>query len=279
MVWIVKRDGRKEIFDRKKIIRTCIRSGASKEIAEEIAREVEKKVYDGINTEKILQMVLELLEEKTLAHAAKYDLKMALFRLGPTGYEFEKFVKKLLEEYNFKAKTNVYVSGKCVTHEIDVIAEKNGKKYMIECKFHNIPGSYTGLKEVLYTYARFLDLKEGFSLGKNDIKFESAWLFTNTKFSSDAKKFARCKGILLTGWKYPRSESIERMLERKKLYPITVLRSINKKIEEILINSNYVFCRDIIKSDVETLSEITNLKPNAIKKIIEEAQNIVNKNG
>ncbi|HIQ50239.1 MAG TPA: hypothetical protein EYH56_03540 [Nanoarchaeota archaeon] len=271
MIWVIKRDGRKEAFDKKKIINTCMRSGVSRELAEEIAEKVEKKVYNGITTDKILEMVLELLEEKTLAQAARYDLKMALFRLGPAGYEFEKFVSRLLEEYGYKTKTNVIVKGYCVSHEIDVIAEKEGKIYMIECKFHNTPGIYTGLKEVMYTYARFLDIKQG----SNEYCFSQAWLFTNTKFSSEAKKFAKCRDILLTGWKFPSDESIEKLLEKKNLYPITVLRNVSRSEKQAFINAGFVFCRDLLKENPKIISEITGIKLKKIKEIIKEAEKIL----
>ena len=212
-----------------------------------------------------------ILEEKTLAQAARYDLKMALFRLGPAGYEFEKFVSRLLEEYGYKTKTNVIVKGYCVSHEIDVIAEKEGKIYMIECKFHNTPGIYTGLKEVMYTYARFLDIKQG----SNEYCFSQAWLFTNTKFSSEAKKFAKCRDILLTGWKFPSDESIEKLLEKKNLYPITVLRNVSRSEKQAFINAGFVFCRDLLKENPKIISEITGIKLKKIKEIIKEAEKIL----
>jgi len=279
MVFVVKRDGRREEFDRRKIIRTCIRAGASREIAEKIAKEVEKRVYDGMSTEKILELVLSLLETYAFSSAARYDLKMALLRLGPAGYEFEKFVARLLKEYGYKTETNALVHGKCAEHEIDVIAKKGERIYMIECKFHNLPGIYTGLKEVLYTYARFLDLKEGFEEGKHEFDFAFPWLFTNTKFSQDAKKFAVCRNILLTGWRYPRSESIEKLLERKGLYPVTVLRNLRKREEEILINSGYVFCRDLLAVGMEEISGKTGIGMNTLKKLVEESREVVRGNG
>ncbi len=270
MVFVVKRDGRKETFDKRKIIRTCIRAGASRETAEEIARKVEKRIYNGISTEKILRMVLELLEEETLANAARYDLKMALFRLGPAGYEFEKFVARLLKEYGWKTRTNVIIKGRCVSHEVDVLAEKEGELYMIECKFHNIPGIYTGLKEAMYTYARFLDISQG----PADHRFVQPWLFTNTKFSNDAKKFAKCREMKLTGWRYPAGESIEKLLERKNLYPVTVLRSVSKREEHALVNAGYVFCRDLFKEKPKDISKYTGIKLKKINEIIREAEEI-----
>ncbi len=274
MVWVVKRNGEKETFDKRKIIRTCLRSGASKKVAEEIAREIEKRIYNGISTDEILKMVLELLEEKTIAQAARYDLKMALFRLGPTGYDFEKFVARLLREYGYKTKTNVIVKGFCVTHEVDVLAEKEGNLFMIECKFHNTPGIYTGLKEVMYTYARFLDIKQG----PNDHRFVKAWLFTNTKFSHDAKKYAKCRNVLLTGWKYPYGESIEKLLEKKKLYPITTLRNVSKREEESLIDNGFVFCRDLLKEEPKIISNSTGIKLKKVHEIVKEAKNLAGEN-
>ncbi len=278
MVWIRKRNGRREEFKKEKIIRTCRRAGVSREVAEKIAEEVEKRVYDGIPSSKILEMVLELIDEYTnRSTSSKYDLKMALFRLGPTGYEFEQFVARLLKEFGFETVRHVYVSGECVTHEIDVIAKKDGKTYMIECKFHNLPGSYTGLKEVMYTYSRLLDLREGNKNRKNNIKFDEAWLFTNTKFSSDAKRYAKCKGIKLTGWRHPKGESIEKMLEKKGLYPITVLKSLRKKEEEALVENGYIFCKDILKENPEILSQRTGISVFKIKRIMEEIKNIIYK--
>jgi predicted RecB family endonuclease len=53
--------------------------------------------------------------------------------LGPSGFLFEQFFSEILKNYGYKTKINVFLKGKIITHEIDIIAEKN-KKYMIECK-------------------------------------------------------------------------------------------------------------------------------------------------
>lgn len=154
-----KRDGRIEEFSKAKIVRTCLRAGASKRVAEKVADEVERRIYDGISTDEVLELVIEFLLKHEYAKAARYDLKRSLLRLGPTGFGFEKFVARLLEEYGYRTETNVVVGGRCVNQEIDVVAENERGRYMVECKFHNVP-IYTGLKETMYTYARFLDVKD-----------------------------------------------------------------------------------------------------------------------
>ncbi len=197
-IHVLKRDGRKEEFRREKIIRTCKRVGASEGIAKKIAKEVESRIYDGITTDEILALVADLLSRHEYSKGIRYNLKNSLLRLGPSGFRFEKFVARLLEEYGYSTRTNVYVEGKCARHEIDIIAEKD-KRYLVECKFHNLP-IYTGLKEVMYTYARFLDVDEyvdecveriDASTGIEKMratKFDKAWVFTNTKFSEGGEE-------------------------------------------------------------------------------------------
>lgn len=236
---VKKRDGRLEEFNEEKLIRTLIRAGLSEEKAKRVAEEVKARIYDGIETDKILEIALEIVGKYSKRVSATYGLKSSLLRLGPAGYRFEKFVSALLRAYGYETVTNQLIEGKCALHEIDVIAEKK-KRYLIECKFHNI-SVYTGLKDVLYSYARFLDIVEA---GK---EFDAIWLFTNTKFSSEAIKYANCRGLLLTGWRYPENEGIESMLESKKLYPITVLNLKDFEIEQLL-KENLAFCRDLVEN-------------------------------
>ncbi|KUJ94185.1 MAG: Restriction endonuclease, partial [Archaeoglobus fulgidus] len=82
MLRVRKRDGRLEEFSRAKIVRTCLRAGASKKIAEKVAEEVEKRIYDGITTDEVLELVIELLFELKYEKAERYDLKRSLIRLG-----------------------------------------------------------------------------------------------------------------------------------------------------------------------------------------------------
>ena len=43
-VFVTKADGSRQLFDREKIVRTCLRMGANRRIADDIAEKVEKKV-------------------------------------------------------------------------------------------------------------------------------------------------------------------------------------------------------------------------------------------
>ncbi|MEM0331488.1 MAG: ATP cone domain-containing protein [Archaeoglobaceae archaeon] len=261
---VKKRDGRFEEFDRNKIIKTCIKAGASFETAKKVAEEVEKKIYDGISSDDLLEIVIDVLFKYEYCRGLRYDLKRSLLRLGPSGFAFEKFVGKLLEKHGYTVQNNVVMEGECATHEVDVLAvDEKGKKYLVECKFHNLP-SYTGLKDVMYTYARFLDLKD---------YFDFVWVFTNTKFSEEAKRYAKCRKIKLTGWNYPEVEGIETMLESKNLYPVTILKVDNSLIKAA-IDLGFVFCSDIVEVGEDELQS-RGLKKEVARKLYEEAKKVL----
>ncbi|MCD6476810.1 MAG: restriction endonuclease [Candidatus Aenigmarchaeota archaeon] len=279
MLRVIKASGKIEKFDENKIRRTCERAGVSKQIATKIAREVKKQSYDNITTKEILKITLKLLR-KHLKHAAsRYDLKGALMRLGPAGFQFEKLVAKILTYYGYKCKTNVIVKGAAIEHEIDILASKDNKTYHIEAKYHNFPGIFTGIKDVLYTYARFLDLKEGYRKGISNIKFSQTWLVTNTKFSPDAIKYANYKNIKLLGWRYPEKLSLEKMIEEKKLYPVTVLRSVSKNIQYKFSELGIMLCKDIIimqaEKKLDMISRQTGISKKKLTEIVNEADKVL----
>jgi hypothetical protein len=72
---------------------------------------------------------------------------------------------------------------------------------------------------------------------------------TNTRCTSDAIKYAGCVGLKIVSWKYPDENSLERMIENKKLYPVTILSSIKKSSLNILFGNDIVLVRDIADMD------------------------------
>jgi len=152
--------------------------------------------------------------------------------------------------------------GKIIVHEVDIIAKKE-KSYMIECKYHNEPGTSTSLHPALYTYARFLDLRE---------KPDMPWLVTNTKCSQDAEDYARGVGLKITSWNFPKNKSLQKLISLKKLYPITILKTINDNTKEKLFQAKIVIAKDILNYPVKDLMEKTGLDEKEIHKILEEVK-------
>ncbi|MFX1486486.1 MAG: ATP cone domain-containing protein [Promethearchaeota archaeon] len=275
-----KASGKMEEFQPNKIRRTLLRAGASKRLADEIVDSISKKMYDGITTDKIMDMACKLMAKRDHYSACRYGLKQAIMRLGPTGYPFETFIGELLKKYDYKIELRQNVRGLCVEHEIDVVAVKasEGEEIhsMIECKYRNTKGQHIELKEMLFTYARFLDLMEGWEKGKGR-QLDNVWFVSNAKASQAVKKYAKCRGIKLICWNYPNNGSIRDIIERKNLYPVTVLRTIDKAVIRHLSDLGIMFLCDLLEQDTEELAQLTGLSNSKIEKIFHEAEKVLRK--
>ncbi len=268
MVQIVKASGEKQEFDRNKIVATVIHAGGDKALAERVANEVERQVRDGMKTSDVLKIALRILDKYKPHVAARYDLKSAIMRLGPAGFAFEALIAELLQQYGWKAQTDTIFRGKCVQHEVDVAATRKDEIAMFELKYHNAPGIFTGIRDALYVYARFLDLKEGGKMGRCP-KFNQGWLVTNTKFSVDTLEYANCSGLNLLGWKYPKDNSLQKMLEAKKLYP---MRTADSDTLGKLSEAQMLFCKDLLEHGIEELQNMTGISPRKLRQLQEEAR-------
>ncbi|MFT6797141.1 MAG: hypothetical protein ACJART_002292, partial [Maribacter sp.] len=133
---IIKSSGKKVRFSLDKLRNSLKHSGADHNLVEEIVDKVRNELYEGISTNEIYNRAYALLKKKKSAFASKYKLKKAIYELGPTGFPFERFISAILEYSGFSTKVGIIMDGICVTHEIDVVAEKNGNITIVECKFH-----------------------------------------------------------------------------------------------------------------------------------------------
>lgn len=256
---IIKADGTRVIFDPKKVKNTCVRAGASHKLANRIAKKVSQQISNGTKTNEIYRMVLKRLqieEGKAIKH--RYRLKEAIMRMGPAGFPFESYVGEVLENYDYKIlSTRITIRGKCVEHEIDLTAKDvtKNKRYIIECKYHNASGIYTGLKESLYTHARFLDLAK---------YFEKELLVCNTKISFDAITYANCVGQKVLSWRYPKEQGLEKMIEGKGLYPVTIL-GLNRNELLSLSRKKIMLAKDIAYGDITEISKKTGISHNRLE--------------
>jgi len=157
-VRITKASGEKVPFSEEKLRQSLERSGATESQIDFVVDEVNDLLYDGIPTGKIYRKAYDMLRKRSRSKAARYKLKKAIMELGPSGYPFERFVGAILEQQGFRSEVGVVVEGKCVSHEIDVIAVKNSKLILVECKFHNRPGVKCDVKVPLYIHSRFRDV-------------------------------------------------------------------------------------------------------------------------
>lgn len=274
MVFVTKFDGTRQPFDRNKVIGTCIKKGVNRAAAETIADMVESKVYDGIPTKKILQMIFAALKphRPAIKHQTNLREAISLLRSKP---DFENFVQLLLEEYGYKVIPNRIVRGKCIEHEIDAISSKNGEIILVEIKHHFDHHARTHLDVSRQVRATFEDLVEGFGLGLNSVNFSKALIVCNTKFSEHARQYAKCRGIAYIGWNSPPEHGLEQMIEEKNLHPITLIKGLDAKTEEKLGDNGVILVRQLIEHDINKLSRRTGIKKDKLAILMKKAREII----
>ena len=244
---VIKANGQKEPFSEAKLRLSLNRAGVPGQLHNQAITHIKAGLRPDIPTGEIYGHILEFLGRSPYPHSAvKYSLKKSIMDLGPTGFPFEKFVAAILRFHGYKTSTDKIISGLCVAHEIDVIAEKENTKVMVECKFHNNIGIRTDIKVALYVMARYQDLTAGMMNRNNTLRFNQVWLVTNTKCSQEAIVYAKCMGMKIISWGYPEKGNLQEMIETEKLQPVTCLNSISAGHKKILLDNNIVLVRDLI---------------------------------
>ena len=245
---IVKASGDKVLFSEEKLRSSLKRSGADDKLINQILTLVKEELYDGITTREVYNRAYSFLRRNKPVFASKYKLKKAIYELGPTGFPFERFLSAVLIYTGYKTQVGKTVAGKCVSHEIDVIAEKNGSIIVIECKFHGEQGRNCNVKIPLYIYSRYQDVKNAWYKASSNIKEPDAcWVATNTRFTKDAIVYGNCMGLYLLSWDYPKGDSLKNRIDRLGLYPITVSTLLTKREKQFLLSRDVVLCRQLLK--------------------------------
>lgn len=269
-----KSSGEKQEFSEEKLYNSLRNSGASDEITQSIISEIRKYLFEGIPTRSIYRKAFKLLRNRVRSTASRYSLKQAIMELGPTGYPFEKYIGALMNRLGYETLVGQIVQGKCVTHEVDVIAWKNDHKILIECKYHNLPGKICSVQVPLYIQSRFLDVKAAWErLPENRSMNYQGWVVTNTRFSDDASTYGKCAGLNLIGWDYPQRGSLKELVETTRLFPVTAISGLNKKHKQILIDNNFILCSEVAANSKAL--DLLNLSPRHLKALKTEIEELL----
>ncbi len=272
-MYLIKASGEKEPFNPTKLLETLKRIGVWPDKADAIVNKITRSLSRKPTSAEVIKKTLWELKQEQPALAARYNLKRAIMNLGPTGFVFEKYISRILQAYGYQTQTNVHLHGFCVSHELDVVAKKNNQYIMIECKYHNMPGMRSDVKVTLYTYARFLDIKKAWEQqADHQNNFHEVWLATNTKCTQDAIQYAQCAGLKILSWRYPLETSLEKLIDDKRLYPITVLLGGNRSIFTKLIDAGYLLTNDLAKANAKEVAARVHLNYRQIYYLIEEAR-------
>jgi len=243
---VIKSSGMIEPFSEEKLKNSLKAAGVDNVLSNWVTEKIKQKIKGTISTQLIHRKTLEILRSEKALFAMRYKLKEAIMELGPTGHPFEKLVGWILKSEGYNVKTNVLIGGKCVVHEVDAIGEKDGTKIMVEAKYHNERGIKTDVKVAMYVYARFLDINF-------NEKLKEGWLITNTKLTSDARQYASCIGLKAIGWNYPAGTSLQRLIEKNKLFPLTILTTLDIGSKRKFLEKGIVLVKEITNSHLNQL--------------------------
>ncbi|MGO2101647.1 MAG: ATPase [Psychroflexus halocasei] len=274
-ILVKKSSGNLERFNIKKLKTSLKRSMATDGEIKIITNKIIPLLSDGISTKKIYKKAFTELKKLNRVSASRYSLKKAIFDLGPTGFPFERLISTLLQHNGYKTKVGEVLKGKCISHEVDVLAFKNGNTYAVECKFHSIKKSISNVKVPLYINSRFIDIKERWENDDNEnTSLKQGWLVTNTRFSSDAVQYSKCVGLHLLSWDYPENNGIKHNIDKYALYPITTLTSLTKHEKNLIIENNIILTKELYATP-EILNKIgvSNVRK---KRIISEVKYLCN---
>lgn len=271
--YVIKASGERMPFDKSKLIHSLQKAGANDQIIDSIMNEIVLLLHENITTREIYKLAFSKLKKKTPSFAAKYKLKKAIFELGPSGFPFEKFVSEILKKEGYKTQTGILVRGRCVNHEVDVVAERDNEHYMIECKFHGVQGNVCNVKVPLYIHSRFMDVEQMWKEKPgHETKFHQGWIVTNTKFTLDAIQYGKCSGLNLIAWDYPRENGLKDRIDRLGLHPITSLTTLTLHEKSKFLEREMVLCMELCKHP-ELLGEI-GINEQRHKKILHEAHEL-----
>lgn len=269
---IVKTDGTLERWDGTKLLRSLRRAGATDAVAERIRATIEATIGPEEESTHIYRRAFTMLRREGRAAAARYSLRRALFEFGPSGHPFEDFVSELFKSEGWNVLPRQILQGKCVTHEVDVYAERNGEFLAAELKYHNEPSYKTDVKVALYVKARMDDIWANQEHGGDAAHVDHGYLITNTKFTSQAIEYGACSGITLIGWNYPHHGNLYDRIVASGLYPITALTTLRKAEKRLLVDRN-ISTTELLRQHRELLREI-GVTPERIGRIVAEIETL-----
>lgn len=266
-ITVIKRDGERVPFDDARVLRSMERSGVPKELHDRVLQHIKERVQkdNTITTDEMFYHIREFLVGRDKKSALRFNLRQGIFELGPTGFPFEQYLAKIFRDQGYKTEVDVTMQGECVSHEVDIVLEKDGKREIIEVKFHNQTFGKTDVQVLLYTYARFLDVSR-----RNHI--DGVWVATNTKLTTDAITYGLCKGVKTLAWNYPEDQNLQDFVERPKMYPVTIMTDITNEEKRRLIDNDLVLVHDLIKIPVQEFTEKYLIDKNRAEQIKRDAE-------
>lgn len=274
-ILVRKATGEEEPFAPEKLRSSLANAGAPAAAVDEIISDISDWIYTGVTTKKIYSRAFALLKRIKGVSALRYKLKQSMMELGPTGYPFEIFIGQIFGRQGYEVKVGQVLDGMCVTHEMDVIATGQDTQHLVECKYSLDQGKYITVQVPLYVRSRINDIIDSYNdQGLYSGYTFTGWVVTNTRFSTDSEKYAACSGLKLLGWDYPLGKGLKQIIEKERLYPVTVLTQLTNKEKQKLIEQGIVSCPQLL-DNLEALDTIE-FRQSKSTALIRELNDIIN---
>lgn len=243
---ITKASGETEAFNVKKLEYSLRKAGASESVVSMISQHISEWIVPGISTHDIFSHAFSLLKKTESGTHIRYRLKKSFLELGPSGYPFEKIMGELFRRQGYRCETGVVLQGRCISHEMDVVATKNQTQLLVECKYRQEQGKQVSIQTPLYVYSRINDIIDHQKTLEEYRNYHfQGWVITNTRFSADSGNYGKCKGLKMMGWDYPSGNGLKEMVEKYHLYPLSILTHISTENIQKCFNEGIVTCTQL----------------------------------
>ncbi|MDP5169201.1 MAG: restriction endonuclease [Bacteroidia bacterium] len=270
---IIKSDGSQVPFLPERLIESLERVGANEGLIRLITEQVSGQLRSGTKSSEIYRLVYQELKRRSRPLAAKYKLKRAIQELGPSGFPFEAYIGEIFRYLGYEVQVGVTLQGRCVSHEVDVLADRKDRRVFVECKFGNTANKKVDVKVALYIHSRVQDLN---SMWRKEERWATAtlenWIVTNGEFTEDAVKYGICSGLHLVSWRFPQQGNLKDLIENSGLYPITALGSITQSDQQHLLSRGIVLARDLLTKPF--VLEDLHLPASRIERCLEEVRGL-----
>ena len=143
----------------------------------------------------------------------------------------------------------------------------------MECKFYISTGKNANVQVPLYVRSRINDIVY-LRLGQPEYSGYSfsGGIVTNTRFTDDAIAFGESAGLKLLSWDYPRGAGLREIIDREKIFPVTVLTRLTTAQKQLLMERGIVICRQIAED--ESVLDVLGLDGAKRQKVLDEVREV-----
>ncbi len=271
---VLKRDKSRELFSEKKLCNSLLFIGVDERTSYLLCHLVKKSIRRDVSSDEIFRLTRDFLFERDPGLSALYALERGLSVLGPSGFVFEQYVAAMFQDMGYSVRTNIYLEGEGVSHEIDVYARKGNVIFLSEAKYRNDFKTRTHIDQVMYADARLQDIRRR-ARQKSDTREYYMWVITNTRFTDNAILYAVHRDLQLLGWNQPPFINFMKIVYERKLYPVTILPSITKDILKKMSTMDLILVKNLASLSVSEYQEKFGLSQKISEKLFQEVQELL----